>query len=304
VQTTERIWFDGELVPWSEATVHVSAHTLHYGWGVFEGIRCYEGHDGRSAVFRLHDHVTRLFGSAHVLGVRIPVDREIVAAACLETVRANGLRTCYIRPLVFVGAGEMGLRATSNPVHVAIIVWPWGAYLGDDGVRKGIRVRTSSFQRFHPNTLMTRAKAVGHYVNSILASQEASAAGDDEALLLDTDGFVAEGSGENVFVVERGVVRTPPITAVLPGITRDTAITVLRDSGRTVIEERFPRDAIYLADECFLTGTAAEVTPVRSLDGRTVGTGAPGPVTKGLQDMYFRIVRGEEGRYRHWLTHV
>ncbi len=304
MKTTERIWFDGELVPWGEAMVHVSAHTLHYGWGVFEGIRCYEGHDGRSAVFRLHDHVTRLFGSAHVLGVRIPVDREIVATACLETVRANELRTCYIRPLVFVGAGEMGLRATSNPVHVAIIVWPWGAYLGDDGVQKGIRVRTSSFQRFHPNTLMTRAKAVGHYVNSILASQEAAAAGDDEALLLDTDGFVAEGSGENVFVVERGVVRTPPVSAVLPGITRDTAITVLRDSGRTVLEERFPRDAIYLADECFLTGTAAEVTPVRSLDGRTVGTGAPGPVTKGLQDMYFRIVRGEEGRYRHWLTHV
>jgi branched-chain amino acid aminotransferase len=304
VQPTEKIWFDGRLVPWREATVHITAHTLHYGWGVFEGIRCYQCHDGRSAIFRLKEHVDRLYGSAHVLGMRLPVERGMLAAACVETVTANKLTACYVRPIAFVGAGEMGLRATSNPVHVAIIVWPWGAYLGEEGMRHGIRVRTSSYQRFHANTLMSRAKAVGHYVNSILASQEASAAGYDEALLLDTEGYVAEGPGENVFVVEGGAVRTPPLTTVLPGITRDTAITVLRDAGQAVLEERVTRDAIYLADECFFTGTAAEVTPIRSLDDRSIGGKAPGRVTKELQDVFFRIARGEEARYRHWLTYV
>jgi branched-chain amino acid aminotransferase len=304
VQPTEKIWFDGRVVPWREATVHVTAHTLHYGWGVFEGIRCYQCHDGRSAIFRLEEHVDRLYGSAHALGMRLPIERGALAAACVETVAANKLAACYVRPIAFVGAGEMGLRATSNPVHVAVIVWPWGAYLGEEGMRNGIRVRTSSYQRFHPNTLMTRAKAVGHYVNSILASQEASAAGYDEALLLDTEGYVAEGPGENVFVVERDAVRTPPLTTVLPGITRDTAITVLRDAGRTVLEERVTRDAIYLADECFFTGTAAEVTPIRSLDDRSIGAAAPGRVTKQLQEVFFRIARGEEAHYWRWLTYV
>ncbi len=304
MQPTEKIWFDGRLVPWKDATVHITAHTLHYGWGVFEGIRCYACHDGRSAIFRLQEHIDRLYGSAHVLGMRLPIAREALAAACVETVRANELTACYLRPIVFVGAGEMGLRATHNPIHVGVIVWPWGAYLGEEGMRNGIRVRTSSYQRFHANTLMTRAKVVGHYVNSILASEEASAAGCDEALLLDTEGYVAEGPGENVFVVDRDAVRTPPLTTVLPGITRDTAITVLRDMGQTVLEERVTRDAVYLAAECFLTGTAAEVTPIRSLDDRSIGTGAPGRVTKALQDAYFRTVRGEESRYRHWLTYV
>jgi branched-chain amino acid aminotransferase len=304
MQPTDRIWFDGRLVRWDEATVHVTAHTLHYGWGVFEGIRCYECSDGRSAIFRLAEHNARLFGSARILGIEVPFSPEDLARACAEIVRANELRSCYIRPLVFLGSGEMGLRAITNRVHVAIIAWPWGTYLGEEGIRTGIRVKTASIQRIHPNTLMTRAKAVGHYVNSILANQEACAAGYDEALLLDTDGFVAEGSGENVFVSEGGVVKTPPLSSVLPGITRDTAIRLLRAAGRTVVEERFTRDAVYLAEEAFFTGTAAEITPIRELDGRAVGTGGPGPLTKELQATFFRVVRGEEPQYAHWLTRL
>ncbi len=304
MQPTDRIWFDGRLVRWDEATVHVTAHTLHYGWGVFEGIRCYECSDGRSAIFRLAEHTARLFGSARILGIEVPFSPEDLGRACAETVRANELRSCYIRPLVFLGSGEMGLRAITNRVHVAVIAWPWGTYLGEEGIRKGIRVKTASIQRVHPNTLMTRAKAVGHYVNSILANQEACAAGYDEALLLDTDGFVAEGSGENVFIVDGGVVKTPPLSAVLPGITRDTAIRILRAAGRTVVEERFTRDAVYLAEEAFFTGTAAEITPIRELDGRAVGAGGPGPLTTELQATFFRIVRGEEPQYAHWLTRV
>ena len=304
MQKTDKIWFDGHLVPWDEASVHVTAHTLHYGFGVFEGIRCYECHDGRSAIFRSFEHIARLYGSAHILGMDIPISREAMEGACRDTVRANGLHSCYIRPIVFIGAGELGLRVTTNPIHVAIITWPWGAYLGEEGMCKGIRVKTSSFQRFHVNTLMTRAKAVGHYVNSILANREACRDGYDEALLLDTDGYVAEGSGENIFVVQGGVVKTTPLTSILGGITRDTAMTVLRDSGRTVLEERFTRDDVYLADEVFFTGTAAEVTPIRELDGRSIASGEPGPVTKHLQEAFFRIVRGRESRYGHWLTYI
>jgi branched-chain amino acid aminotransferase len=304
VQKTDKIWFDGRLVPWDEASVHITTHTLHYGLGVFEGIRCYECGDGRSAIFRLSEHNARLYGSARILAIDVPIDMEAMNKACCETVRANGLRSCYIRPIVFIGAGELGLRVRTNPIHVAIIAWPWGAYLGEEGMLRGIRVKTSSFQRFHVNTLMTRAKAVGHYVNSILANHEACTAGYDEALLLDTDGFVAEGSGENIFVVQGGVVKTTPLASILGGITRDTAMAVLRESGRTVIEERFTRDAVYLADEAFFTGTAAEVTPIRELDDRPIGSGDPGPVTKRLQETFFRIVRGEESRYSHWLTYV
>jgi branched-chain amino acid aminotransferase len=304
VEKTDKIWFDGRLIPWDEAQVHVTTHTLHYGVGVFEGVRCYECHDGRSAVFRLPEHNDRLFGSAHILGLNIPFSKDALFAACIETVRANQLRSCYLRPIVFVGAGEMGLRAATNPVHVAIIAWPWGTYLGDEGMQQGIRVKTSSFQRLHVNTLMTRAKAVGHYVNSILANHEACADGYHEALLLDTDGYVAEGSGENIFIVERDAIRTTPQTSILAGITRDTALTLLRSEGHTVIEERFTRDAVYLAKEAFFTGTAAEVTPVRELDNRQIGPGEPGPVTKQVQDHYFRIVRGEDSRYAHWLTYI
>ena len=298
------IWMDGEFVPWDEARVHVLTHTLHYGVGVFEGIRCYETADKRSAVFRLSEHTHRLFMSAHILGMTIPFDEAAINAASLETIRRNDLRECYIRPLVFLGEGEMGLRATTNPVRVSIAVWPWGRYLGDAGVQNGIRVKTSSFQRFHVNTMMTKAKAVGHYINSILANQEACRSGYDEALMLDTDGFVAEASGENLFIVRDGVVKTPPLTSVLPGITRATLITLLREAGHQVIEDRFTRDEVYIADEAFFTGTAAEVTPVRELDDRAIGTGKPGPVTQAMQKTYLDTVRGRNDRHRGWLEYV
>jgi branched-chain amino acid aminotransferase len=303
MQKGERIWMDGRLVPWDEAQVHVLTHTLHYGLGVFEGIRCYECHDGRSAIFRLREHVDRLYGSAHVLDLPIPYPRDQIFEACLETVRANRLRECYIRPIAFMGEGEMGLAART-PTRVAIAAWPWGAYLGDEGLKKGIRVKTSSFQRFHPNTLLTKSKAVGHYVNSILAAREVRAAGYDEALLLDVDGYVSEASGENVFLVADGVVKTTPLPTVLGGITRQAVLSLLADLGIAAREERFTRDEIYLADEAFFTGTAAEVTPVRELDDRRIGDGTPGPVTRRLQDLFFAIVRGREERYRAWLSYV
>ncbi len=304
MQKSKLIWMDGALVPWESAQVHVLTHTLHYGLGVFEGIRCYETGDGRSAVFRLPEHMRRLFASAHILGMPMPFAEPAINAACLETIRENGLRECYIRPLVFLGEGEMGLHAKTNPVRVTIVVWPWGSYLGDEGVRNGIRVKTSSFQRFHVNTLMTKAKAVGHYVNSILANQEVRRVGYDEALMLDTDGFVAEASGENLFIVRDGVVKTPPLTSVLPGITRATLITLLREHGHTVVEDRFTRDEVYIADEAFFTGTAAEVTPVRELDDRAIGSGKPGPVTQAMQKAYFAVIRGGESRHREWLSYL
>jgi len=228
MEKTEQIWLDGRFVKWDEANVHVLTHTLHYGLGVFEGIRCYAGDDGRSAIFRLREHTDRLFASAHIVGLQIPFSKDEINAACVETVRVNRLRECYIRPIVFLGEGEMGLAAVNNPVRVAVIAWPWGAYLGDEGVRNGIRVKTSSFQRLHVNTMMTKGKVVGHYVNSILASIEARRNGYDESLMLDTDGFVAECSGENIFLVRNGIVKTSPLTSVLPGITRDAVITLLR----------------------------------------------------------------------------
>lgn len=298
------IWLDGTFVPWDEAQVHVLTHTLHYGLGVFEGIRCYETHDGRSSVFRLHEHTRRLFGSAKILGMEIPFTPEAIDEACLETIRRNKLRECYIRPLVFLGEGEMGLGATTNPVRVAIAVWPWGSYLGDEGIRNGIRVKTSSFQRFHVNTMMTKAKAVGHYVNSILANREVRTAGYDEALMLDTDGFVSEASGENIFIVRDDVVKTPPLTSVLPGITRSTVITLLREHGYALVEDRFTRDEVYLADEAFFTGTAAEVTPIRELDDRALGNGRPGPVTQRMQEAYFGLIRGKSDRHGDWLAYV
>jgi branched-chain amino acid aminotransferase len=300
---TESIWLDGGFVPWDAAQVHVLTHTLHYGLGVFEGIRCYECHDGRSEIFRLREHIDRLYGSAHVLELPIPYPREQLVEACLATVRTNRLRECYLRPLVFMGEGEMGLAARP-PTRVAIAAWPWGSYLGEEGIRGGIRVKTSSFARFHPNTLLTKSKAVGHYVNSILASREARTAGYDEALLLDVDGYVAEASGENVFLVTDGTVKTTPLPTVLAGITRHAILRVLADLGIAVREERFTRDELYLADEAFLTGTAAEVTPVRELDGRRIGDGTPGPTTRRLQELFFAIVRGREDRYRSWLAYV
>jgi branched-chain amino acid aminotransferase len=304
MQKTEHIWMDGEFVAWDDARVHVLTHTLHYGLGAFEGIRCYRGDDGKSAIFRLREHTARLLASAHIVGMRVPFSQAEIEAACVETVRINGLEECYIRPLVFVGEGEMGLAAVDNPIRVSIVAWPWGSYLGDEGVRNGIRVKTSSFQRSHVNTLMTKAKIVGHYVNSILASIEARRGGYDEAMLLDTEGYVAECSGENIFIVRQGRVKTTPLTSVLPGITRDTVLTLLRDRGMGCEEARFTRDEIYIAEEAFLTGTAAEVTPIRQLDDRQVGSGRPGPITRELQDEYRRIIRGGNPEYGEWLTTV
>ncbi|MBX3026306.1 branched-chain amino acid transaminase [bacterium] len=303
MERTEHIWLDGRFVPWEAATVHVLTHTLHYGLGVFEGIRCYGGAGG-SGIFRLTEHTERLFASAHIIGIEIPFTRQQINDACIETVRRNRMQSCYIRPLVFLGDGEMGLAAVNNPVRVAIVVWPWGSYLGDAGVRDGIRVKTSSFQRFPVNSLMSKAKVVGHYVNSILASVEVRRSGYDEALMLDTDGFVAECSGENIFIVKGGRVKTSPLTSVLPGITRDTVMTQLEEQGIVCREDRFSRDEVYIADEAFLTGTAAEITPIRELDDRRIGDGTPGPVTRQLQAAYAKIVRGEEPRYRNWFTPV
>jgi len=297
------IWLDGRFVPWGEANVHVLTHTLHYGLGVFEGIRCYRTDDGSSAVFRLPEHNRRLFDSAHILGLRIPYSREELAEACVETVRRNALDECYIRPLAFLGDGEMGLAAT-NPVRVAIAAWRWGAYLGDQGVKHGIRVKTSSFQRFHVNTFMPKAKAVGNYVNSILAAHEARTAGYEEALMLDTEGFVAEASGENLFIVRDGVVKTTPPTSILPGITRDTVLRLLLDRHLELREERITRDEVYIADEAFFTGTAVEVTPIREVDDRKIGGEGPGPLTRELQKEFFDIVRGRDPRRREWLTRV
>jgi branched-chain amino acid aminotransferase len=296
---------NGTMTPWDDAKVHVLTHTLHYGVGAFEGIRCYETESGRSAVFRLREHIVRLVQSCNILGIESPYGVDALIEGCLDTIRANELKACYIRPLVYVADGEMGLgSAAVNPIHASIAVWPWGSYLGDEGLARGIRVRTSSFQRMHVNTLMTKAKAVGHYVNSILASVEARRGGYDESLMLDTDGYAAEGCGENLFIVRGGRVKTPPIATVLEGITRASAIELLRADGVEVVEERFTRDEIYIADEAFLTGTAAEITPMRSLDDRTIGSGGPGPVTKKLQDAYFRAIRGRSPQYAHWLSYV
>jgi branched-chain amino acid aminotransferase len=301
VDKSSWIWLDGKFVPWDEANVHVLTHTLHYGLGVFEGIRCYRGDDGRSAVFRLRDHNRRLYDSARILGLTIPFSEKELDDACVETVRRNGLDECYIRPLVFLGDGEMGLAA-ENAVRVAVAAWRWGAYLGADGQTKGIRAKTSSFHRFHSNTLMSKAKTVGNYVNSILASHEARSGGFQEALMLDTEGFVAEGSGENIFVIRDGVVKTPGGHSILPGITRDTVIKLLADDGIAVREERITRDEIYIADEGFFTGTAVEITPIRELDHRKVGRSTPGPITAALQARFFDVVRGKDERHRDWLT--
>ena len=300
-----QIWMDGKLVPWDEANVHVLTHTLHYGVGTFEGLRCYVDAEGRSAVFRLTEHVERLFDSAHILGLEIPFSHDAIVNACLEAVRANDLEECYIRPLVFVGEGDRGLHARTNPIRVAIAAWAWGAYLGEEGLLNGIRVKTSSFQRFHVNTLMTKAKAVGTYLNSILAGQEVWALGYDEALLLDTDGYVAEGPGENIFVVRRGTVKTPPLSSsLLPGITRDTALTLLREMDTPLVEERITRDEVYLADEVFFTGTAAEVTPIREVDDRKIRGETPGPLTRQLKARFDAVIKGTDPTHRDWLTYV
>jgi branched-chain amino acid aminotransferase len=303
LQTTEKIWMDGKFVPWNDAKVHVLAHTLHYGTGVFEGIRCYKT-DAGSAVFRLKEHVDRLFGSMHILQMDCPFTREQVFDAILETIRVNKIDACYIRPLAFIGYGSMGVFPKENPVNVMIAVWPWGSYLGDEGIKNGIRVKISSFSRPHINATMVRAKAVSNYANSLLAKREALKDGYDEAALLDTDGYVAEGSGENIFMVRNGKIKTPPLTAILEGVTRDTVIQLAQAHGIPLAEERFTRDELYLADEAFFSGTAAEITPIREVDNRKIGAGKPGPVTQKIQAAFFDIVHGRDKKHAAWLTPV
>lgn len=301
----DKIWLDGELVDFADANVHILTHTLHYGLGAFEGIRCYERADGRSAIFRLREHVRRLFDSCHIATIEVPWTREEIEQACIETVRANGFADCYIRPVVFLGHGEMGLSATGNKVRLGIICWKWGAYLGDEGLTKGIRAKVASFNRHHVNASMVKGKINGQYVNSILAKREVMADGYHEAVMLDTEGYVSEASGENIFIVREDVIYTTPAgSSILGGITRDTIITLATERGYTIVEQRFSRDMLYTADEIFMTGTAAEVTPVRELDNRQIGRGEPGPITKELQDAYFDHVRGSASDHHEWLTFV
>ncbi len=297
------IWFDGEMVPWREAKIHVLTHTLHYGMGVFEGERAYNTGKG-AAIFRLQDHTNRLFNSAHIMNMKMPFDKETINEATKQAVLVNNLDSAYIRPMVFYGSEGMGLRADNLKTHVIIAAWEWGAYLGDESLKKGIRIRTSSFTRHHVNISMCRAKANGNYINSMLALQEALNDGYDEALLLDVDGFVAEGSGENIFVIKNGVIYTPELSSALEGITRDTIMNFADEIGVKVKEKRITRDEVYICDEAFFTGSAAEVTPIRELDNRTIGSGGMGPITEKLQAMYFDQVHGRRATNRQWQTLV
>lgn len=298
------IWFDGEMVPWRDAKVHVLTHTLHYGMGVFEGVRAYETEKG-TAIFRLQEHTNRLFDSAHIMNMNIPFSKEELNEAQRAAVRENNLPSAYIRPMVFYGSEAMGLRATGLKVHVIVAAWSWGAYMGQEALEKGIKVRTSSFTRHHVNISMTRAKANGPYFNSMLALQEALSGGADEALMLDAQGYVAEGSGENIFVVKDGVIYTPALTSCLNGITRNTIFSLASSLGIEVREKLLTRDEVYIADEAFFTGTAAEVTPIRELDGRKIGIGSRGPITEKLQTLYFDTVMGRNpGADANWLTLV
>ena len=297
------IWLDGELVPWREARVHVLTHTLHYGMGVFEGVRAYETEHG-PAIFRLDAHTRRLFRSAKIIGMDIPFDAETLNQAQLQAVRENGLKSAYLRPMCFYGSEGMGLHADNLNVHVMVAAWSWGAYLGEEQLINGIRIRTSSYTRHHVNSAMCRAKVNGHYFNSMLALKEAARDGYDEALLLDSDGYVAEGSGENIFLVMDGKLVTPDLRSALDGITRETIMTFAEEMGLPVREKRITRDEVYIADEAFFTGTAAEVTPIREIDGRSIGNGGRGPLTEKLQQRYFDQVRGKRDDHPEWLTLV
>jgi branched-chain amino acid aminotransferase len=297
------IWFDGKMVPWRDAQIHVLTHTLHYGLGVFEGVRAYQTERG-TAIFRLADHTDRFFRSAHILGMKMPWDQQTLNEAQTAVVRDNQLAIAYLRPLAFYGSEGMGIRADMLKTHIAIATWEWGAYLGEEGLKNGIKVRTSSFTRHHVNITMCRAKACGNYINSMLALQEAISGGADEALMLDASGYVMEGSGENVFIVRDGVIYTPDLTSALEGITRDTVIQLIAEAGMEVIEKRITRDEVYVADEAFFTGTAAEVTPIRELDGRQIGNGGRGPITELLQTKYFDCVQGRDPNHNDWLTYV
>jgi len=305
LEKTEKIWLDGKFVPWHEANVHVLTHTLHYGLGVFEGVRCYQTKNKKSAIFRLHEHVDRLFNSAIVLGIDIPFSQKEIFTAVQLVVRKNKLKECYIRPIVFLGHNQMGLNPNGVDVRVAIAAWPWGTYLGDEGISRGIRVRISSFTRHHVNITMTRAKACGHYVNSILAKTEAVRDGYDEAILLDSQGYVSEGSGENIFLLSKGRLKTPALSCSnLEGITRDSVFDIAKHLKIEVEEGRITRDELYIADEVFLTGTAAEITPVREIDNRIIGNGKRGKATTRIQKMFFEIVHGSHAKFKKWLSEV
>jgi len=305
ITPTPKVWMDGSLVDWEDATVHVLTHSLHYGTAVFEGIRAYSAGDG-AAVFRLQEHIARLFRSAHLLGIEIPYEEAELCEAVRKTVSSSGLESCYIRPLVYLGYGEMGLNPLLSQAHVAIAVWQWASYLGAEGIKKGIRVKVSSWARHDPRSMPTASKATGMYINSSLAKVEAVRAGYDEAIMCTTDGYLAEGSGENLFLVRNGYLLTPAISAtgVLAGVTADSVTTIARDLGYSVKEELLRRPDLYLADEAFLTGTAAEIVPVVAADDRTIGSGEPGPITRAIQDAFFATIRGEVGQYKDWLDHV
>jgi branched-chain amino acid aminotransferase len=304
VQKVSKIWMDGKLIPWEEANVHILTHSLHYGLAVFEGIRCYLCTDGKSAVFRLREHVDRLFDSAQIGDIKIPYSKREISEACKETLRVNQLREGYIRPIVFIGEGVMGVYPGENPIQVAIITWSWGAYLGEGALEKGIRVKVSSYTRHHVNVMMTKAKICGNYVNSVLAKREVMKMGYDEALMLDTEGYVSEASGENIFMAKNGMLKTTPLTSILPGITRDSVIQIAKAKKIPLLEERFTRDELYTAQEAFFTGTAAELTPIREVDDRMIGNGKPGPMTKELQAAFFDIVKGKNPSYREWLDYL
>jgi branched-chain amino acid aminotransferase len=297
------IWMDGQFVDWRKANIHVLTHTLHYGMGIFEGVRCYETGSG-SAIFRLKDHTQRLLNSAKIFQMNIGYSKEELMQAQLETVRRNKLKSCYIRPIVWIGSERLGIATNNNKIHMAIAAWPWGAYLGEEGLAKGIRVKTSSFTRHHVNVSMVRAKASGYYINSILAHQEVCGMGYDEALLLDTEGYVSEGAGENLFIVKSGRLFTPDLASCLDGITRDSVITIAKDFGIEIVEKRITRDEIYCADEAFFTGTAAEVTPIRELDDRSIGEGQRGPITEKIQACFFEAVSGRAPKYQSWLSPI
>ncbi|MFQ5455855.1 MAG: branched-chain amino acid transaminase [Nitrospirota bacterium] len=303
IKESSKIWMDGKFIEWKDANIHILTHTLHYGLGVFEGIRCYKGVKG-SAIFRLDEHVKRLFSSAHIAGIDMPISRQEMKEAIINTVKVNGLEECYIRPIVYLGYGEMGLYAKNTPVRVAVAAWTWGTYLGNDGLQNGIRAKISSFTRHHVNISMTKAKITGYYANSQLAKREVKEIGYDEAILLEPDGYVAEGPGENIFIIRNNILKTTPLTSVLEGITRDSVIKIAKGENITVNEERFTRDELYIADEVFFSGTAAEITPIREVDGRTIGSGKPGKISKKIQTVFFDIVCGKDERYNSWITYI
>ncbi|HEY8079545.1 MAG TPA: branched-chain amino acid transaminase [Labilithrix sp.] len=305
VEKLQKIWIDGELVKWDEAHVHLLTHSMHYGLGAFEGIRAYKRANGKSYVFRLREHVDRLFDTCKMTLLQPKFTREQVMQACIDTLKANALDEGYLRPLVFVGEGAMGIYAPNNPIRTAVIAWKWGAYLGEEALKSGIRAKISSFARHHINVSLAKAKMMGQYTNSVLAKREAKLGGYDEAILLDATGYVSEGSGENIFIVKKGVLHTPDLaSSILEGITRDTVISLAREMGLEVRECRITRDQLWLADEAFFTGTAAEITPIREVDNRVIGEGSMGPLTKKLQTRFFDIVRGSDTSHPEWLTQV